>query len=99
MKHVIAPMAGLALPVLLSGCAGLTADPAALAQAVRILNEGCQRTVDLTLDNSQPRGGSLRVTRACAPAGLSGPKPSGQKEPLPDGSDRGAAGFGEEVGH
>lgn len=76
MKHVIAAMAGLALPVLLSGCAGLAADPVALAQAVRILNEGCQRTVDLTLDNNQPGGGSLKVIRACPSSeGAVQPKP------------------------
>jgi hypothetical protein len=67
MQRVIGPMAGLLLSVILSGCAGMAADPAALAQAVRILNEGCQRTVDLTLDRSQPGGGSLKVTRACPP--------------------------------
>jgi len=68
MKHVIGPMAGVVLSVALSGCAGLAADPVALAQAVSILDEGCERTVDLTLDKSQPGGGSLKVTRACAPA-------------------------------
>lgn len=74
MKHVIGPMAGLMLSVALSGCAGLAADPVALAQAVKILDEGCERTVDLTLDKSQPGGGSLKVTRACAPAAIA-PKP------------------------
>ncbi|KQV58435.1 MULTISPECIES: hypothetical protein [unclassified Caulobacter] len=68
MKHVIGPMAGLLLTVCLSACAGLAADPLTLAQAVRILNEGCERTVNLTVDKSQPGGGSLRVTRACPPA-------------------------------
>lgn len=75
MKHVIRPMAALMLSVALSGCAGLAADPVALAQAVKILDEGCERTVDLTLDKSQPGGGSLKVTRACAPAAASDPKP------------------------
>jgi hypothetical protein len=79
MKYVIRPMAGslagLGLSVALSGCAGLAADPVALAQAVKILDEGCERTVDLTLDKSQPGGGSLKVTRACAPAAASDPKP------------------------
>lgn len=75
MKHVIGPMAGLMLSVALSGCAGLAADPVALAQAVKILNEGCERTVDLTLDKGQPGGGSLKVTRACPPAGVADPKP------------------------
>jgi hypothetical protein len=68
MKHVICPMAGLVLSVVLSGCAGLAVDPVTLAQAVRVLNEGCERTVDLNLDKSQPGGGSLKVTRVCAPA-------------------------------
>jgi hypothetical protein len=72
MKHVIGPVAGLLLPVCLcvclSACAGLAVDPLTLAQAVRILNEGCERTVDLTVDKSQPGGGSLKVTRACPPA-------------------------------
>jgi len=67
MKHVIGPFAGLLLTVCLSACAGLGADPLTLAQAVRILNEGCERTVDLTVDKSQPGGGSLKVTRACPP--------------------------------
>ncbi|MGH1558035.1 hypothetical protein ACRAWD_10090 [Caulobacter segnis] len=75
MKHVIGPMAGLAMSVALSGCAGLAADPVALAQAVKMLDEGCERTVDLTLDKNQPGGGSLKVTRACAPAAPSAPKP------------------------
>lgn len=79
MKHVIRPMAGpvatLSLSVALSGCAGLAADPVALAQAVKILDEGCERTLDLTLDRNQPGGGSLKVTRACAPAVSSEPKP------------------------
>lgn len=39
MKRVIMTMAGLVLPALcLSACAG---DPAALARAVKALNEGC----------------------------------------------------------
>lgn len=67
MKRVIGPMAGLVLSVALSGCAGLAADPVTLARAVQILNEGCQRTVDLTLDGSQPGVGSLKLTRACPP--------------------------------
>jgi len=75
MKHVIGPIAVLVLSVALSGCAGLAADPVALAQAVKILDEGCERTVDLTLDRNQPGGGSLKVTRACAPASASDPKP------------------------
>lgn len=68
MKHVIGPMAGLVLSAALSGCAGMAVDPVTLAQAVRVLNEGCERTVDLNLDKSQPGGGSLKVTRVCAPA-------------------------------
>ncbi len=68
MKHVIGPMAGLVLPVALSGCAGLAVDPVTLAHAVRVLNEGCERTVDLNLDKGQPGGGSLKVIRVCAPA-------------------------------
>ena len=68
MKHVIGPVAGLFMTVALSGCAGLAADPVALAQAVKILNEGCERTVDLTLDRDQPGGGSLKVTRSCPPS-------------------------------
>lgn len=75
MKHVVGPMAGLLMSVALSGCAGLAADPVALAQAVKILNEGCERTVDLTLDKGQPGGGSLKVTRACASAVETSPKP------------------------
>ncbi|MET3664851.1 hypothetical protein [Caulobacter sp. 1776] len=67
MKRIIGPMAGLVLTVCLSACAGLAADPVTLAQAVRVLNEGCERTVDLNLDRSQPGGGSLKVTRVCAP--------------------------------
>lgn len=67
MKHVIGPVAGLVMSVMLSGCAGLTADPVALARAVQILNEGCERTVDLTVNKAQPGGGSLKVTRACPP--------------------------------
>ncbi|PIC00893.1 hypothetical protein [Caulobacter sp. X] len=68
MKHIIGPMAGLVMAVMLSGCAGLAADPVTLARAVQILNEGCERTVDLTLDKAQPGGGALKVTRACPPA-------------------------------
>ena len=68
MKRLFSPqwglLSGLLLAVPLSGCAS---DPVALAQAVRILDEGCQRTVDLNLDKSQPGGGALRVTRDCAP--------------------------------
>ena len=79
MKHVIGPVAGplaaLGLSVALSGCAGLAADPLALARAVKMLDEGCERRLDLTLDKSQPGGGSLKVTRACAPAAPSDPKP------------------------
>lgn len=77
MKHVIGPVAGLMLTISLSACAGLAADPLTLAQAVRILNEGCERTVDLTVDKSQPGGGSLKVTRACPPLASPsvGPKP------------------------
>lgn len=79
MKHVIGPMAGpvtaIVMSVALSGCAGLATDPVALAQAVKILNEGCERTVDLTLDKGQPGGGSLKVTRACPPAVVVEPKP------------------------
>ena len=41
MKHVIGPMAGLVMAVILSGCAGMAADPVTLARAVQILNEGC----------------------------------------------------------
>ncbi|WP_395444275.1 hypothetical protein [Caulobacter sp. UC70_42] len=67
MKHVIGPMAGLLLVVCQSGCAGMAVDPVTLAQAVKVLNEGCERTVDLDLDKSQPGGGSLKVTRTCAP--------------------------------
>jgi hypothetical protein len=80
MKHVIGPMAGLVMSVALSGCAGLAADPVALAQAVKILGEGCERTVDLTLDRSQPGGGSLKITRACAPAATS-PEPAVEPKP------------------
>lgn len=66
MKRVIMTMAGLVLPALcLSACAG---DPAALARAVKALNEGCERSVDLSLDTAQPGGATLRVTRACASA-------------------------------
>jgi hypothetical protein len=75
MKHVIHPVAALGLSVALSGCAGLAADPLALARAMKILDEDCERTFDLTLDRSQPGGGSLKVTRACAPATPSDPKP------------------------
>lgn len=77
MKHVIGPVAGLVMTIALSGCAGLAADPVALAQAVKILNEGCERTVDLTMDRSQPGGGSLKVTRACPPA------PAPEAAPIP----------------
>lgn len=70
MKHVIGPVAGLVMTVALSGCAGLAADPVTLARAVQILNEGCERTVDLTVDKSRPGGGSLKVTRACPPASM-----------------------------
>lgn len=76
MKHLIAPMAGLAAAIGLSGCAGAFADPVALAQAVRVLNEGCERTVDVSLDKAQPGGGSLRATRVCAP-------PASQPPPAP----------------
>jgi hypothetical protein len=75
MKRVIVAMAGVVLPVCLSACAGMAVDPVTLAQAVKILNEGCERTVDLNLDKSQPGGGSLKVTRACAPAEAPEPKP------------------------
>ena len=78
MKNVIGPVAGLLSTVCLSACAGLAADPVTLAQAVRILNEGCERTVDLNLDRSQPGGGSLKVTRACPPVAAgeaAAPKP------------------------
>lgn len=82
MKRAIGPLTGLIVTVALSGCAGLGADPVALAQAVRVLNEGCERTVDLNMDRSQPGGGTLRVTRACSPAPEAPPqKPS---EPKPD---------------
>ena len=68
MKHVIGSMAGLLLVVCQSGCAGMAVDPVTLAQAVKVLNEGCERTVDLDLDKAKPGGGSLKVTRTCAPA-------------------------------
>ena len=79
MKRIIGPFAGLCLTIALSACAGLAADPMAIAQAVKILDEGCQRTVDLSLDPGQPGGGALRVTRSCPPAAeaapVSPPKP------------------------
>lgn len=75
MKRVVGPIAGLALTVSLSACAGMAVDPVTLAQAVKILNEGCERTVDLNLDKSQPGGGSLKVVRTCAPAEAQPPKP------------------------
>ena len=68
MKHVIGSMAGLLLAVCLSGCAGLAFDPVTLAQAVKVLNESCERTLDLDLDKTRPGEGSLKVTRTCAPA-------------------------------
>ena len=43
-------------------------DAVALAQAVKVLNEGCERTVELSLDKAQPGDGSLKVTRVCASA-------------------------------
>ena len=64
MKRAIIVAACAVASVVLPGCA---TDPVALAQAVRILDEGCQRTVDLNLDKSQPGGGALRVARNCAP--------------------------------
>ena len=76
MKRVIAAMAGLIAPTcLLSACAGV--DPLTLAQAMKVVNEGCERTIDLSLDKAQPGGGSLKVTRVCAPAAPSAeaPKP------------------------
>ena len=75
MKRLIGPMAGLLSPVFLSACAGMAADPVTLAQAVKILNEGCERAVDLNLDKSQPGGGSLKLVRTCAPAPAGEPKP------------------------
>lgn len=84
MKHVIGPMAGLVMSVVLSGCAGLAADPVTLAHAVQILNEGCERTVGLTLDKAQPGGGALKVTRACTPApdaASAEPKPKPKPKP------------------
>lgn len=75
MKHVIGPMAGLVMSMALSGCAGMAVDPVSLVQAVKVLNEGCERTVDLTVDKGQPGGGSLKVTRVCAPAESVPPKP------------------------
>ena len=73
MKRAILVAACAAASVVLSGCA---TDPLALAQAVKILDEGCQRTVDLTLDKSQPGGGSVRVTRACQPSAPAAPNPA-----------------------
>ena len=35
MKHVIGPVAGLVMSVMLSGCAGLAADPVTLARAAK----------------------------------------------------------------
>jgi hypothetical protein len=75
MKHVIGPMAGLFMSAALSGCAGMAVDAVSLAQAVKVLNEGCERTVDLSVDRSQPGGGSLKVTRVCAPAEPAEPRP------------------------
>ncbi len=77
MKHVIGPMAGLLLAVCLCGCAGMAVDPVTLAQAIKALNEGCERTIDLDLDKTRPGGGSLKVTRVCAPAveAAEAPKP------------------------
>jgi len=73
MIRVVGPLTGLLLTLCLSACAGMTVDPVALAQAVKILNAGCERTIDL--DVGQSNGGSLKVVRVCAPTEVPPPKP------------------------
>ena len=62
----------LASSTLLAACAS---DPVALAQSVKVLNQGCESAVEVSLAKGQPSDGSLKVSRTCAPAATAPSKP------------------------